>query len=63
VLVGIVDADPESFRSVEPTWWPTLPARAPGRFGLADILVPGNRTVLGRAGDGPNDLRDGQVGS
>jgi Animal haem peroxidase len=63
VLVGIVDADPESFRSVEPTWWPTLPARTPGRFGLADILVPGNRTVLGRAGDSPNDLRDGPAGS
>ncbi len=25
VLVGIIDADPESFRSVEPSWRPTLP--------------------------------------
>jgi len=33
VLVGIIDADPESFRSVDPGWTPTLP------FGLADILV------------------------
>jgi Animal haem peroxidase len=40
VLVGIVDADPESFRSVEPHWTPTLPARRAGAFGLADILVP-----------------------
>jgi hypothetical protein len=41
VLVGIVDADPESFRSVDPDWTPgLLPARRAGAFGLADILVP-----------------------
>jgi hypothetical protein len=40
VLVGIVDGDPESFRSVDPGWTPTLPARRAGAFGLADILVP-----------------------
>jgi heme peroxidase len=40
VLVGIVDADPESFRSADPSWTPTLPAHDPGRFGIADILVP-----------------------
>jgi hypothetical protein len=40
VLVGIIDADPESFRSVDPSWTPTLSARAAGLFGLADILVP-----------------------
>ncbi|MBV9048981.1 MAG: hypothetical protein JOY58_11965 [Solirubrobacterales bacterium] len=40
VLVGIIDADHESFRSVAPDWSPTLPAHRPGRFGLADILVP-----------------------
>src|SRR4051812_3736678 len=40
VLVGIIDADPESFRSVAPRWTPTLPARRTGAFGLADILVP-----------------------
>ena len=39
VLVGIIDADPESFRSVDPSWQPTLPARGPV-FGLADILAP-----------------------
>jgi hypothetical protein len=41
VLVGIIDADPESFRSVDPDWTPTLPARRTDGFGLADILVPG----------------------
>ncbi|HWI70622.1 MAG TPA: hypothetical protein VNT55_01605, partial [Baekduia sp.] len=41
VLVGIIDADPESFRAANPEWTPTLPARRPGAFGLADILVPG----------------------
>jgi hypothetical protein len=41
VLVGIVDADPESFRSVDPSWTPTLPARRADAFGLADILAPG----------------------
>ena len=40
VLVGIIDADPESFRSVDPNWTPTLPARRAGAFGLADILAP-----------------------
>ena len=40
VLVGIVDADPESFRAVDPGWTPTLPSHEPGRFGLADILAP-----------------------
>jgi hypothetical protein len=40
VLVGIVDADPESFRRVAPDWTPTLPSHEPGRFGLADILAP-----------------------
>ena len=40
VLVGIIDADPESWRSVQPDWVPTLPAHIPGRFGLADILAP-----------------------
>ena len=45
VLVGIIDADPESFRSVDPEWTPTLPARRAGAFGLADILVPVQRAV------------------
>jgi Animal haem peroxidase len=41
VLVGIIDADPESFRAVQPSWTPTLPSHEPGRFGLADVLLPG----------------------
>src|SRR5206468_3703462 len=32
VLVGIIDADPESFRPVDPAWTPTLPARHAGAF-------------------------------
>jgi hypothetical protein len=40
VLLGIVDGDPESFRSVDPSWHPTLPSRVPDRFSLADLLVP-----------------------
>jgi hypothetical protein len=40
VLVGIVDADPESFRSVQPGWQPTLAAHTTGAFGLVDILQP-----------------------
>jgi Animal haem peroxidase len=39
VLVGIVDADGESYRAVDPAWVPTLPAGRAGRFGLADLLV------------------------
>ena len=40
VLVGIIDADPESFRSVDPSWRPTLPSHEAGIFGIADLLVP-----------------------
>ena len=40
VLVGIIDSDPESFRSVDPTWAPTLPAHQPGSFGIVDLLAP-----------------------
>ena len=40
VLVGIIDADPESFRAVDHSWTPTLPARESGRFGLADVVAP-----------------------
>jgi hypothetical protein len=38
VLVGIVDADGESYRAVDPGWRPTLPGAEAGRFGLADLL-------------------------
>jgi Animal haem peroxidase len=40
VLIGIIDADPESFRSVDRYWTPTLPSHEPERFGIADVLVP-----------------------
>jgi hypothetical protein len=42
VLVGILDADPESFRALVPAWRPTLPA-ASAEFGLADLLTIGER--------------------
>jgi hypothetical protein len=40
VLAGIIDTDPESFRSVDRSWRPTLPSHEPDDFGIADILVP-----------------------
>ena len=40
VLVGIIDADSESFRSVDRRWKPTLPSHEPGGFGIADVLEP-----------------------
>ena len=39
VLIGIIDADPTSYRSLEPDWTPPLPARGE-RFQLSDMLVP-----------------------
>jgi hypothetical protein len=38
VLVGIVDYDPLSYRSVEPDWSPTLPSADPDRYTLIDLL-------------------------
>ena len=38
VLTGLIDADPASYRSREPDWTPTLPARGE-RFGLIDLLL------------------------
>jgi hypothetical protein len=43
VLVGIIEADRESFLAIDPAWTPTLPAHEPGRFGLADIVAPVGR--------------------
>jgi hypothetical protein len=40
VLVGIIDADAESYRALDPGWQPTLPSHEAGAFGLADILEP-----------------------
>ena len=41
VLVGLLEADPESFPSVAPDWRPTLPAARPDGFSLADLLTIG----------------------
>jgi hypothetical protein len=38
VLLGLLDADPESYRVLDPGWGPTLPA-AGERFGVLDLLV------------------------
>jgi hypothetical protein len=38
VLVGLLQADPESFVAVDAGWRPTLPAAAE-TFGLADLLT------------------------
>jgi len=40
VLIGLLRADPASYLSLEPDWYPTLPANGPG-FGLTDLLAPG----------------------
>jgi hypothetical protein len=39
VLIGIIDADPASYRSRQPDWTSPLPARGE-RFELADMLIP-----------------------
>jgi hypothetical protein len=39
VLLGLLDADPGSYRNVEPDWRPVLPSTEPGRFTMADLLV------------------------
>ncbi len=39
-LIHIIDADPRSYRTVDPSWKPTLPGRISDRFTLADLLVP-----------------------
>ena len=39
VLVGIIDADPKSFRGAETDWRPTLPSAEPDRYTLIDLLL------------------------
>ncbi len=39
VLVAIIDGDPESFRTVDPGWHPTLGTGRPEDFGLAELLL------------------------
>jgi hypothetical protein len=38
VLVGIIDADPESYRSINRAWRPTLRAARTDRYGIGDLL-------------------------
>ena len=38
VLLGLLDADPESYRAQAPDWEPTLPA-AGARFCVLDLLA------------------------
>jgi hypothetical protein len=40
VLLGLLDADPESYRALDPSWQPTLPAEGE-RFTLLDLLLAG----------------------
>jgi len=40
VLLGLLDADPESYRALDPDWQPTLPA-AGERFTILDLLLAG----------------------
>lgn len=39
VLVGIIDADPESYRAVDRGWRPTLPAATSDGYGIADLIL------------------------
>ena len=38
VLIGLLDEDPLSFLSVNPTWKPSLPGATPGKFTLTDLV-------------------------
>ena len=38
VLVSLIDADPRSYRSVDPSWRPTLPSGESGTFAMTDLL-------------------------
>jgi hypothetical protein len=38
VLVGIIDADPESYRAVDRSWQPSLPAADSDRYRITDLL-------------------------
>jgi len=41
VLIGLLDGDPLSYLSVNPTWTPTLPGASPNTFTLTDIINTG----------------------
>ncbi|HEY2240613.1 MAG TPA: peroxidase family protein [Streptosporangiaceae bacterium] len=40
VLLGVIDGDPSSQRSIDRGWQPTLPSRTPGQFTLSDLVYP-----------------------
>jgi hypothetical protein len=42
-LIGIIDADPTSYRSADPSWKPALPSRRDGSFTLADAITFASR--------------------
>ncbi len=44
VLVGLLNADPESFLASDPSWRPTLPAADAEHYSLADLLAIGGST-------------------
>ena len=44
VLIGLLNADPESYRAVDPGWRPTLPSADRAHYSLADLLAIGQRT-------------------
>jgi hypothetical protein len=38
VFIGLLQLDPSSYLSAEPTWQPTLPSLIPGEFRMTDLL-------------------------
>jgi len=38
VLLGLIDADPDSYRNANDAWKPSLPAKQEGHFTIADLL-------------------------
>jgi Animal haem peroxidase len=46
-LLGIIDADPESYRSVDPGWRPSLPHHGEA-FGLGDLLAFADSVRVGK---------------
>ncbi|MDQ3638000.1 MAG: peroxidase, partial [Actinomycetota bacterium] len=39
VLLGLLEADPDSYKNAEPGWRPELPSSRPGHFTMADLVV------------------------
>jgi|SRR5215203_809804 len=45
VLLGLLDADPGSYRSADPGWCPALPSAEQNRFSMADMLLFATETA------------------